>query len=401
MAAPLVVWDPALLRYQWSADHPMNPLRLQLTMQLATELGVLDGVSLTAPEPADDATLRTVHTAEYLAAVKAASVPGVDPYRAADDGFGLGTTDDPIFPGMHDAAALIAGGSVLAATAIGAGRVTRAVNIAGGMHHAMAGRASGFCVYNDAALAIAALLRSGVERVAYVDVDVHHGDGVQAAFYDDPRVMTISVHESPRTLFPGTGRPAEVGSGAAAGTSINLALPAGTGDDGWLRAFHAVVPGALQAFRPQVLVSQHGADAHVEDPLANLRLTLDGQRAAQITLRELAERHTGGRWLALGGGGYAVVRVVPRTWTHLLGIVTDRDVDPATPLPPGFRQTAGGYLRYDGTPSGGLPLTMSDGAPATYVPWDGHRETAVDQAVLATRSAVYPLLGLDPFDPRD
>lgn len=400
MAAPLVMWDPALLRYRWSDDHPMNPLRLELTMLLATELGVLDGLDVVAPEPADDETLRTVHTAEYIAAVKAASVPGAGPYRD-EDGFGLGTTDDPVFTGMHDAAALIAGGSVLAARAIATGEATRAVNIAGGMHHAMAGSASGFCVYNDAALAIVELLRRGVERVAYVDVDVHHGDGVQAAFYDDPRVMTISLHESPRTLFPGTGRPAEVGGGDAAGTSVNVALPAGTGDAGWLRAFHAVVPGALQAFRPQVLVSQHGADAHVEDPLANLRLSVDGQRAAQLALRELADRHTGGRWLAVGGGGYALVRVVPRTWTHLLGIVTDRDVDPATPLPPGFCRTARAYVRDDGTPGAGLPLTMTDNAPATYQPWDGHRETPVDEAVLATRTAVFPLLGLDPFDPRD
>ncbi|MEP6979887.1 MAG: acetoin utilization protein AcuC [Nakamurella sp.] len=400
MAAPLVVWDPALLRYRWSDDHPMNPLRLELTMLLATELGVLDGLDVIAPEPADDQTLRTVHTADYIAAVKAASVPGAGPY-GDEDGFGLGTTDDPVFVGMHDAAALIAGGSVLAARSIATGEVTRAVNIAGGMHHAMAGRASGFCVYNDAALAIVELLGRGVERVAYVDVDVHHGDGVQAAFYDDPRVMTISLHESPRTLFPGTGRPAEVGGGDAAGTSVNVALPAGTGDAGWLRAFHAVVPGALQAFRPQVLVSQHGADAHVEDPLANLRLSVDGQRAAQLALRELADRHSGGRWLAVGGGGYALVRVVPRTWTHLLGIVTDRDVAPATPLPPGFCRTARAYVRDDGTPGGGLPLTMTDDAPATYQPWDGHRETPLDEAVLATRTAVFPLLGLDPFDPRD
>jgi acetoin utilization protein AcuC len=401
MAAPLVIWDPALLRYRWSDSHPMSPLRLELTMALATELGVLDGVDLRAPEPVSDETLRTVHTADYIAAVRAASVPGVDTYRTGDDGYGLGTADDPIFPGMHDAGATIAGGSVQAARAIGAGQVTRAVNIAGGMHHAMPGRASGFCVYNDPALAIEELLRAGFERVAYIDVDVHHGDGVQAVFYHDPRVMTVSLHESPRTLFPGTGRPAEVGGGAAAGTSINVALPAGTGDAGWLRAFHAVVPGALAAFRPQVLVTQHGADAHVEDPLANLRLTVDGQRAAQVALRELAVRFAGGRWLAVGGGGYALVRVVPRTWTHLLAVVLDRDVDPATPLPPGFRRRASAYVRDDGTPGGGLPLTMSDGADATYQPWDGHRDTAVDEAILATRTAVFPLLGLDPYDPRD
>jgi acetoin utilization protein AcuC len=150
-----------------------------------------------------------------------------------------------------------------------------------------------------------------------------------------------------------------------------------------------------------VLVTQHGADGHVEDPLANLRLTVDGQRAAQLALRELAVRLTGGRWLALGGGGYALVRVVPRTWTHLLGIVLDRDVDPATPLPPGFRRQASAYVRDDGSPGRGLPLTLSDGALADHRPWDGHRDTAVDAAILDTRTAVFPLWGLDPFDPRD
>ncbi|WP_111765086.1 acetoin utilization protein AcuC [Nakamurella deserti] len=401
MAAPLVVWDPGMLRYRWSDSHPMNPLRLELTMALAGELGVLDGLVPVSPVPADDAILRTVHTAEYIEAVRAASAPGLPPYRGDDDPHGLGTADDPVFAGMHDAAALIAGGSVRAARAIAAGEVTRAVNIAGGMHHAMPDRASGFCVYNDPALAIAALLDAGVERVAYVDVDVHHGDGVQAAFWDDPRVLTVSLHESPRTLFPGTGRPTEIGGPAAAGTAVNVALPAGTGDAGWLRAFHAVVPGVLQAFRPQVLVTQHGADAHAEDPLANLRLTVDGQRAAQLALRELADRLTDGRWLAVGGGGYAVVRVVPRTWTHLIAVVADRDVDPDTPLPAGFRRRASVHVRDDGTPGAGLPLTMSDGAVPDLRPWDGHGDTALDTAVLATRKAVLPLWGLDPFDPRD
>ena len=401
MAAPLVIWDPSMLGYRWSDSHPMNPLRLELTMALATELGVLDGVDLCAPEPASDEVLRTVHDADYIAAVKAASAPGVPTYRDHEDGHGLGTADDPIFPRMHEAAALIAGGSVRGARAIAAGEVTRAVNIAGGMHHAMPDRAAGFCVYNDAALAIAALLAAGVERVAYVDVDVHHGDGVQAVFYDDPRVLTISLHESPRTLFPGTGHPTEVGGPHAAGTAVNVALPAGTGDAGWLRAFHAVVPGVLQAFRPTVLVTQHGADAHAEDPLANLRLTVDGQRAAQLALREMADRLCEGRWLAVGGGGYALVRVVPRTWTHLLAVVLDRDIPPSTPLPPGFRRQASGHVRDDGSPGGGLPLTMSDDAPADFVPWDGCHETGVDRAILATRRAVLPLWALDPFDPRD
>jgi acetoin utilization protein AcuC len=228
---------------------------------------------------------------------------------------------------------------------------------------------------------------------------VHHGDGVQAAFYDDPRVLTVSLHESPNTLFPGTGWPWEQGNGAAVGTAVNIALPAGTGDRDWLRAFTAVVPGVVQAFRPDVLVTQHGADAHADDPLANLQLSVDGQRAAQLLLRELAERCSGGHWLALGGGGYSLVRVVPRTWTHLLANVLDRDIDPDTALPPNFRRRTGAdRLPVRGAP---MPTTMGDGADVAFTPWDGHGDTPVDRAILATRTAVYPAHGLDPHDPRD
>ena len=175
---------------------------------------------------------------EYLAAVRAA---GADPGYS---GFGLGTPDNPVFAGMFEAAALIAGGSRLAARQVWSGAAPHAVNIAGGLHHAMRDSAAGFCVFNDVVLAIRTLLEAGARRVAYVDIDVHHGDGVEAAFYDDPRVLTISMHQDPRTLYPGTGLPGDTGSGAGHGTAVNLALPPGTSDDGWLRAFSAVVPGA-------------------------------------------------------------------------------------------------------------------------------------------------------------
>jgi acetoin utilization protein AcuC len=345
------------------------------------------------PEVADDETLGTIHTPGYIAAVRAASeaFPGAV-------GHGLGTSDNPVFPGMHGSAALIAGGSVAAARAIAHGDVDRAVNFFGGLHHAMPDYASGFCVYNDAALAIRALLDAGVKRVAYVDVDVHHGDGVQTAFYDDPRVLTVSIHETPLSLFPGTGWPSEWGRGDAHGSSVNIALPAGTGDAAWLRAFHAVVPGVVRAFRPEVLVTQQGADAHREDPLADLNLSVDGQRTSYLALRELAESVTGGRWLALGGGGYALVRVVPRAWTHLLGIVAGRDIDPATPLPQEWVARASAAR-----PDVPLPSDMSDGTTSlvNFDRWDGSMEMAVDRAIQDTRNKIYPLHGLDPHDPRD
>ena len=383
-----VVWDETLLGYHLGPGHPLNPVRLDLTIRLARSLGVLDGVPLLPPVPATDDELRTVHSDDYLTAVKQA--------RRGAIGYGLGTADNPVFPRMHESSALVAGGSLLAADQILAGRAARAVNIAGGLHHAMPGRAAGFCVYNDCALAIRRLLDHGVSRVAYVDIDVHHGDGVQEVFYGDPRVLTISLHQHPTTLWPGTGYATEIGAPGAEGFAVNIPLPPDTGDDGWLRAFHAVVPGLLRVFTPHVLVTQHGADTHAEDPLAELALSVDGQRAAHRALRDLAESTAGGRWLALGGGGYSLLRVVPRSWTHLLAAVLDRDVDPATPVPADWLAHAAALARGQRPPS-----SMTDGAQPRWTSWDGSADTAVDRAIRQTRRAVYPWHGLDPNDPRD
>ncbi|MGC9666498.1 acetoin utilization protein AcuC [Planosporangium sp. 12N6] len=391
MTDTTVVWNEALLGYDLG-EHPLNPVRVELTMALARDLGVLDrpGVRLEAPAPADDDALLRVHTPEYLDAVRRAT--------PATHGHGLNTPDNPVFPHMHEASALVAGATMRAAEAVWRGETTRAVSISGGLHHAMPDRASGFCVYNDPAVAIARLLDLGAERIAYVDVDVHHGDGVQEIFYDDPRVLTISLHETPLTLFPGTGYPAETGGPGAEGSAVNIALPPGTGDGGWLRAFHAVVPGALRAFRPQVLVTQCGADGHRLDPLADLRLTVDGQRATYLALRDLADELCDGRWVAMGGGGYALVEAVPRAWTHLLAVVTGEPLDPGLATPTNWRALAA-----DRCPDRRCPEAMTDGVDPAYLPWSPGfaAPDAIDRAVLATRRAVFPLLGLDPADPRD
>lgn len=387
---PAVVWDRALLGYDLGGDHPFNPLRLELTIRLATELGVLDGVPLLVPEPASDSELRRVHAEEYLDAVKQAPLAGWDV------GHGLGTADNPVFSDMHDSSALVVGSTLLAVREIASGRVRRAVNIAGGLHHAMRDQASGFCVYNDCAVAISWLLEHGFERVAYIDTDVHHGDGVQAAFYADPRVLTISLHQHPFTLWPGTGYSAETGTGEAAGTAVNIPLPPRTRDAGWLRAFNAVVPSLLAGFRPQILVTQCGVDSHEEDPLADLSLSVDGHRAIYATLRELAEKHAGGKWLAVGGGGYQLIRVVPRSWTHLLATVLDRDVKPATSLPPDWVNTV-----RKAAPNAELPAEMTDGADTAYRRWGDGDADPVDNAIREIRRAVFPLHGLDPDDPRD
>jgi acetoin utilization protein AcuC len=297
-----------------------------------------------------------------------------------------------VFPGMHDASALVAGATLAAARAVWTGAAQHGASIAGGLHHAMRGSASGFCVYNDPAIAITWLLLAGAKRVAYVDVDVHHADGVQAAFYDDPRVLTISLHEHPATLWPGTGLPSETGGPGAEGSAVNVALPAGTGDAGWLRAFDAVVPPLLRVFRPQVLVSQHGCDTHRLDPLAGLRLSIDAQRVAHAAIHQLAHETAGGRWLLTGGGGYELLEVVPRTWTHLLAEAAGCPIDPRARIPASWREYA---FRRTGREA---PEVMTEGSEPEFARFEAGYDPAdpVDRAIIATRSAVFPEHGMMP-----
>ncbi len=395
-----VAWDEGLLAYDFGPGHPLAPVRVRLTVELARALGVLGEptVLVAAPAAATDAELELVHDPGYLdtvrkagAAAAAGGLAGLDP--AVLLRHGLGTADVPVFAGMHEAAAGVAGATLAAAQAVWSGAAEHGASIAGGLHHAMRGQASGFCVYNDPAVAIGWLLGQGAQRIAYVDIDVHHGDGVQAAFWDDPRVLTISVHEHPATLFPGTGLPSETGGRAAAGTAVNVALPAGTRDAGWLRAIDAVAPPLLRAFAPQILVSQHGCDTHWSDPLADLQVSIDAQRAAHALIHQLAHQACGGRWLLTGGGGYQLVQVVPRTWTHLLAEAAGAPIDPAAATPQPWRELA---EHAAGEPA---PELMTEGAAASYSRFDAGYDPAdpVDQAILATRNAIFPAHGLLPL----
>lgn len=380
-----IVWDDVFTTYDFGPGHPLRPLRLELTMALSRQLGLLDRptVTVVAPAAASDDVLQLVHDPDYVAAVKAAPD---DVMKTLSNRYGLGTSDNPVFAQMHEASALVTGATVDATRAVWTGQAEHAMNISGGLHHAMRGRASGFCIYDDPAVAIAWLLTQGAERIAYVDVDVHHGDGVQAAFYGDPRVLTLSIHESGAHLFPGTGFANEVGTGDGRGTSVNVALPMGTDDEAWLQAFTEIVPPVLRTYRPQLIVTQLGCDTHALDPLAHLALSVDGQRTAYRLLHELAHELCDGKWVAVGGGGYEIVQVVPRAWTHAIAEMVGTSVDGATPH--AWREFA--FMRSGER----APVDLRDGSASVWSPLSATTTGPVARAVSATRRAVFPLLGV-------
>lgn len=382
-AKMLMVWSDALLHYNFGPTHPMAPIRLGLTR------GLIDGLDLTKKIDLGDAPVATrsqlelVHSPDFIDHVQA---------EKAADSFGLGTEDDPVFSGMHEAAARIAGGTLLAAESVWDGSVPAAVNFAGGMHHAMPGKASGFCVYNDAAIAIRWLLDNGAKKVAYLDIDAHHGDGVERAFWDDPRVLTISVHQSGMSLFPGTGFAQDMGAAAARGTAVNVALPPKTTDAHWLRALVSVAEPLLRTFGADVLVSQHGCDSHYRDPLTQLEVSVDGQRLAAELIRSWARDYANNRWVSVGGGGYDIASTVPRVWANLVAIASDQDVDPTTQLPASWRDElveAGFEV---------APTMTDERAPVVTHFADGYNPAdSIDQAIMATRRVVFPEHGLDPM----
>jgi acetoin utilization protein AcuC len=307
--------------YDHGPQHPLRPARVILTRELIKAYGLVDGrrVVETPARDATDEEIELVHTERYLDATRRAGHGEDGPWWE----FGYGPGDNPIFPNMHEASARVAGASLVAAEAVLSGRAEHAFNPAGGLHHAMPERASGFCVYDDPAVAISWLLANGAERIAYVDVDVHHGDGPQAIFFREPRVLTISLHQTGLTLFPGTGFVDELGAGEAEGTKVNVPLPPYIGDDGWLRAFQEIVPPLVSAWKPAVLVTQLGCDTHHTDPLAMLDLTTAAYRRTAEALHRLAHDAANGQWVATGGGGYQWARVVPRAWTTYFAEMCD------------------------------------------------------------------------------
>jgi len=313
------------MKHHLSDQHPLQPIRVKLAMDLIRSTGLIEHAHLLPPRRATLQELELVHSRRYIDLVRRLS----DPSRRADvppeyiDDAGFGSADNPISDELHEGAALVAGATLVAAQAIESGAALHAFSPAGGLHHAHRERASGFCTYNDPAIACQWLKDQG-HRVAYVDVDVHHGDGVEHIFQADPDVLTISLHESGRYLFPGTGFPNDCGVGPGRGTAANLPFAPFTWDEPWLEGFDKVVPAVLRRFKPTVLVTQDGCDTHYLDPLAHLVATTRIWPHVGRIFHELAHELCEGRWLALGGGGYAIYEVVPRAWTLLFAEMVER-----------------------------------------------------------------------------
>jgi acetoin utilization protein AcuC len=342
------VWDPRIATHVYRDDHPLKPKRLIGVHDTLKRLGAFErpGSRVLAPRAAARAEIERIHAPEYVEAVMQASADpdldysqwGLDPYR-----------DTPPFKGMHEVSLLTTGGSLIAMEEALAGKLRVAVNFAGGLHHAMRRSASGFCIYNDPAIVCGLLADKGM-KVAYVDIDAHHGDGVQAAFYETDRVLTISLHQYGimpdirRPFFPGTGTADERGSGKGAGYSINVALPAYTDGTAYVRAFDAVVPPLLERYRPDVLVTQQGIDSHFDDPLTHLMVST---QAREHVVRYFAS--TKWPWAAMGGGGYSL-DAVRRSWSMEFLVMQDAPI----------------------------PAELHDADPPE---WTGNRRAAIDAAV--------------------
>jgi acetoin utilization protein AcuC len=363
-------------RFDYGPEHPLRMERLPLTWRLMRAYGLtaLPNARVLSPEPAAEADIARYHTREYLDVLRRAD-SGQEPADGAVYGLGLG--DNPVFRGLWEVAQLVAAGSLLAADVVARGDAQRAFHFAGGLHHAFPNRASGFCYVNDAVLAILRLREHGL-RVAYIDIDAHHGDGVQHAFYGDPDVLTVSTHERGERLFPGTGFVREAGEGRGVGFSVNLPLEAYTDSSVYLPAFEAVVPPLIERFRPDVIVAQLGVDAHRTDPLAHLAFDVQGFAQAVKRIAALCPRV-----VALGGGGYDL-RNVARMWTVAWAVLNDVELAPT--LPDAFDDDLHRY---------GFTSRALWDAPSA-LPGDLRRAVTdyVDRQVDAVQRTIFPLHGM-------
>ena len=378
-----LVYTPRFNDYDLGPSHPLKPLRVVRTYDLVRACGLLEGsnIQVAPPSAAAEDTLALVHTREYIEAVRAPSEgrPLRNPLK-----FGLGTVDNPIVDGMYEATAIVVGASVKAAELVLKGEASIAFNPGGGLHHGHRAKAAGFCVFNDAAVAIAHLLKECGEgvKVAYVDIDAHHGDGVQEAFYGRRDVLTISMHESGRYLFPGTGNVDEIGEGEGEGFSVNVPLSPYTNDDVYLWVFRETVVPLLEAFEPDFVCTQLGVDTHYRDPLTHMCLTTRGYTAV---VAELAQRAR--QWIALGGGGYDVT-VVPRAWTLAFAGMVGKE--PPEHIP------ASEAKHYSHSEE---PVSLHDeGGPVIDEDWARVAREFAEESVAAVKERVFPFHDLSSPD---
>lgn len=375
-----LLYSPQFSQYHYGPEHPLRNERLALTFNLMKAYGLLhlEGAEVREPRSAEESEVLLFHHPDYLQALRMADAGGFFPSTIS---YGLGTSDNPIFPGVYSWSLLITGASLSAAEAIEEGDFDFAFNMGGGLHHAHSARAAGFCYINDPAVMIHYLLKRG-RRVAYLDLDAHHGDGVQEAFYETDRVLTISLHESGQTLFPGTGFSYEKGKGEGEGYAVNLPFYVGTDDEVYLWAFEEIVPPLLSSFCPDVLVTQLGIDSHRTDPLTNLSLTIQGFARAVARVRELAHQRQW-KWIALGGGGYNLNNV-PRAWTLVWAIMNDQELDPKIP---------GGFL--EATQGSDFTVDQLWDPPSTEFP--SHKDRArryAEEQVEILKKTIFPIHGV-------
>ena len=370
-----VVWDDRFVDYDFGEGHPFRERYRALGVELLESLRLLGpkapvGPRIARVEPATTEELETFHTPRYLSRVK-------DQGAQDDPGF-LDRGDTPAFPGCFEATARIVGGTLAAVRRVLGGESDHAVSFSGGLHHAAPGHASGFCIFNDIGIAIHEVLKEG-GRVAYVDIDAHHGDGVMYRFYNDGRVLDIDFHQDGRTLFPGTGTVQETGADDGQGLKVNVPLPPGAGDEALVPLFDQVVPPMIRDFHPDLLLLQGGADAHAGDPLAHLQYTLAGYRHVVSSLHALSHELTGGRFVILGGGGYHPANVSRVLAQHAMILADHPLPEPGEELPPAWRTR---FAEVAGRPA---PRTWGELTPRVQSPWNATRQenllAAISQAI--------------------
>ncbi|MDG5787026.1 acetoin utilization protein AcuC [Evansella sp. AB-P1] len=377
------IYSPEQLNYKFSNEHPFNQKRLIITKDLLIKLNALHSNQIFPARMATDEELLLIHDKEYIEAVKAASLgKGRSSFAMT---YGIGTEDTPIFTHMHEAAAWLVGGTLTAADLVFEHGYKHALNLGGGLHHGFRGKASGFCVYNDSSIAIQYIRNKYKAKVLYVDTDAHHGDGVQWAFYDDPNVCTFSIHESGRFLFPGTGNVNERGQGEGDGFSFNIPLEAFTEDDSFIDAYRTAFREIIKYFQPDVILTQNGADSHYFDPLTHLCSTIRTYIEIPKIAHELAHEYCEGRWIAVGGGGYDIWRVVPRAWGILWLAMTNQLSLINRPIPKGWLK----QWELDANVS--LPTQWLD-TPSIY-PEISRKEIINQKNKRTVQNALKPILG--------